>query len=369
VLLQLACKDNGAGPLPPAKDPRTYTFTLDTLAYPNAGQTSMYDIARTAANNVFTVGHNSSSRAGTMYRFDGKTRETTDYTRKEEGSFVDGLPNEEKSFLSRFSFEVGLKYSNSPWKNYNAYMESQVRRYEYLPDYSDARGSWDKVNGDHTYNGVISFEVIPKFSFLLGYDLTTINPNTQYEYDDQGFIRYTTRRIENWKSQIHGIGAGIRYLTALSPRSNIFLSLDVKRYRTNLDLDWARVDYFNGEWRFERRIGANLSANTVGWNVVIGADWALVDFISLVAEVSYRRIKFDDLKGTASYSSFANDYAGEHFDYVVRLTNNPDYFGVSAVEANGLSYLLPAQDRYVDSPSRGLDLSGVGISIGLKISF
>lgn len=84
VSLILACEKSPTGP-EPFKDPRTYTFTIDTLAYPDAFQTNMQDIAGTSANNVFAVGFNSMSSAGAMYRFDGRSWRTTGFHMTEGG--------------------------------------------------------------------------------------------------------------------------------------------------------------------------------------------------------------------------------------------------------------------------------------------
>jgi hypothetical protein len=69
-----------------------YAFTVDTLAYPSyASQTNMYAITGTSSSNVFTVGHNSSSAAGSMFRFDGARWRTTGFSREEGGPISGSL--------------------------------------------------------------------------------------------------------------------------------------------------------------------------------------------------------------------------------------------------------------------------------------
>ncbi|MBI2429585.1 MAG: hypothetical protein HYV29_12480 [Ignavibacteriales bacterium] len=70
-LLFPGCKDE---PVKPEiiKDPRTYTWTLDTLAYPGSFQTSMTDIWGCSPNDVYVVGHNDQNR-GLMWHFDGSS--------------------------------------------------------------------------------------------------------------------------------------------------------------------------------------------------------------------------------------------------------------------------------------------------------
>jgi hypothetical protein len=67
--LTLTCEKSPTGP-EPIKDPRTYTWTIDTLAYPGSFQTTMQDIWGSSANDVYVVGHNDQNR-GKMWHFDG----------------------------------------------------------------------------------------------------------------------------------------------------------------------------------------------------------------------------------------------------------------------------------------------------------
>jgi len=69
VLLSLTCDKSPTGP-EPVKDPRTYTWTIDTLAYPGSFQTAMRDIWGSSPNDVYVVGHNDQNR-GLMWHFDG----------------------------------------------------------------------------------------------------------------------------------------------------------------------------------------------------------------------------------------------------------------------------------------------------------
>jgi len=56
---------------PPIKNPREYTWTIDTLSYPGSLQTLLSSIWASSPHDVYVVGHN--ERAfGKMYRYDGK---------------------------------------------------------------------------------------------------------------------------------------------------------------------------------------------------------------------------------------------------------------------------------------------------------
>ena len=58
-------------PVKPVKNPREYTWTIDTLFYPTGLQTSMYSIWGSSPDNMYTVGHSGDIR-GQAWHYDGK---------------------------------------------------------------------------------------------------------------------------------------------------------------------------------------------------------------------------------------------------------------------------------------------------------
>ena len=71
-LLTLTCrKSSPVEPAePPPKDPRTYTWTVDTLSHPGSYQTEMLDIWGSSSTDVYTVGHNDQN-SGLIWHFNG----------------------------------------------------------------------------------------------------------------------------------------------------------------------------------------------------------------------------------------------------------------------------------------------------------
>ncbi len=59
------------------KDPSKYTWTVDTLA--GTFQTAMRSIWGSSPTNIYIVGHNDQPGPGTMFRFNGKTWNTTGF--------------------------------------------------------------------------------------------------------------------------------------------------------------------------------------------------------------------------------------------------------------------------------------------------
>ncbi len=89
ISLQIGCKDKIVDP--PVKNPREYTWTVDTIAYPGSFQTMMTDIWASSSNNVYIVGHNDQPGPGTMFRYDGKNWKTTKFHQAEGGQISGAL--------------------------------------------------------------------------------------------------------------------------------------------------------------------------------------------------------------------------------------------------------------------------------------
>ena len=89
VLLQLSCKDKGTEPPLPLKNPREYTWTIDTLAYPGSFQTAMRDIWGSSPTDVYVVGHNDRG-FGKMFHYDGKEWKPVGLNYPIEGGAIEG---------------------------------------------------------------------------------------------------------------------------------------------------------------------------------------------------------------------------------------------------------------------------------------
>ena len=109
ALLNTAC-NHSTEPLE-IKDPRAYTWTVDTLDYPGSFQTMMLRIWGSSPSNVYVVGDNDQPGPGTMFRFDGRRWSTTGFYATEGGSiagtveFIDIC-----GFASNSVFAVGDRF-------------------------------------------------------------------------------------------------------------------------------------------------------------------------------------------------------------------------------------------------------------------
>jgi hypothetical protein len=89
TVLLTGCKKDNVVDIQPVKDPRTYTWTADTLGYPGAYQTLMSNIWGSSHNDVFVVGHSSMGGSGSMWQYDGKSWSNVRLTTA-EGGYVEG---------------------------------------------------------------------------------------------------------------------------------------------------------------------------------------------------------------------------------------------------------------------------------------
>lgn len=85
LVILSTCSDNPAGPDGGSEDPRLYTWSVDTLAFPNSLQTLMDKIWGSSPNNVYVVGHNERG-FGMMYHYNGTNWQPTGLPRLDAGS-------------------------------------------------------------------------------------------------------------------------------------------------------------------------------------------------------------------------------------------------------------------------------------------
>ncbi len=106
-LFVTSCKKNEVVAPPAPKDPRTYTWTIDTLAYPGSLQTIMTDIWGSAPNDVCIAGHNDGGPAK-IYHFDGNSWSPVDMPRPT--GILDGI----YGFAPNDIWAVGDKTTPNP---------------------------------------------------------------------------------------------------------------------------------------------------------------------------------------------------------------------------------------------------------------
>lgn len=109
LLFLQQCSNPTGPPINEIKDPRNYSWTIDTLFYPTSIQTNMRSIWGSAANNVYAVGYSDEVR-GTVWRFDGNSWKNFDYLT----SGVNYDFGEVYGFSANDIWMAGTRYDNNP---------------------------------------------------------------------------------------------------------------------------------------------------------------------------------------------------------------------------------------------------------------
>jgi len=109
VFIALSCKDTPPEP-PVHKDPRTYTWTVDTLSYPGSVQTIMTGIWGSSPSNLYVVGHNDQAR-GLMWHFDGTSWSPVRLTVIDGGPITGSISlSAIRGFAANDVFAVGARF-------------------------------------------------------------------------------------------------------------------------------------------------------------------------------------------------------------------------------------------------------------------
>lgn len=225
VMFLIGCNDNGID-VNPAKDPRTYMWTADTLGYPGSFQTLMYDMWGSSPKDVYVVGHNSSNGNGVMWHYDGNEW-TNMKLLTSEGGYIEGAidltsvygfsstdiyaageriigynPNPPPNFIDS---SLIIHYDGTAWRKVNVY-NGRLLGDIYGNSASDIwAGGWDKKM--YHYNGS-SWEIdsinisVPNGYF---FQISSISSNnskmylTAYSNNDNTAdeIRYFFKRENN----------------------------------------------------------------------------------------------------------------------------------------------------------------------------
>jgi len=115
---------------PPLKNPREYTWTIDTLAYPGSIQTLMYDVWASSPQDVYVVGHNERA-GGRMWHYDGRAWTSVKLHILEGGPFTNiGTLSGVQGFRSNDIFVTGEKVYQNTNPPPNFLDSSLVLRYD-----------------------------------------------------------------------------------------------------------------------------------------------------------------------------------------------------------------------------------------------
>jgi len=247
------CKKANVVDTKPIKDPRTYTWTADTLWFPGSYQTLMTRIWGSSPKDVYVVGHCSSDNNGVMWHFDGNKWENVLLStgiHADDWGAIGGL-------YSIYGFSsTDIYAAGSRIVGYNPNPPPTFTDSNLIIHYDGS--TWKRVN---TYNGSIVADL---------YGITSSDvwaggaKNTLYHYNGSSWIKdsvhvtvptdyyFSIGSISTYNSNYYMVGANINDNTG-STTTYFF-----KRLNNN----WAIQDsFFNADFQFGLRLNQSKLAD------------------------------------------------------------------------------------------------------------
>jgi hypothetical protein len=195
------CKKDSVGPQPP-KNPREYTWAVDTLAYPGSLQTLMRSIWGPSNTDIYICGHND-QRFAKMYHWNGSGWTNVKLHVSEGGPFVSlASLSTVFGFLTQGVYAVGalgpdfnpflIHFNGAQWREIT------------VPDGRGLQSIWGRSPGEIWIGGMEGF--------LARYDGSHFTPeSTPYTFDSAG--------MDIQVSQITGDASTAHLVLAVSPDS------------------------------------------------------------------------------------------------------------------------------------------------------
>ncbi|MBC8182650.1 hypothetical protein H8E88_16240 [candidate division KSB1 bacterium] len=320
------------------KNPRQYSWTMDTLAYPESFQTSMREIWGSSANNVYVVGHNSQGSNGIMFHFNG----TIWYDVKlgiNHGGLIPGAIDLRAIFGFAVDdiWAVGHRYKNNPTPPPNYLRLSLIIHYD--------GNQWREfeVEGGNSLQDVWGYS--PTDVWAGGIEGTLFHFNgTSWETIDMP--------QNNWFFSFSGFSENDIHAVAYEFDS---LSVSTYYYMQWDGSEWKIEDKFKESHQYPDKFGINLFA-------VEDQLFSAGDGIFQKTSSGWERIFYEphtylrDIKGSSTDNLFAvgnfgavyhfngqdwhrfNQFASNEIHYNASWTDDKEVFIVGV--GNGKSYVL-----------------------------
>ena len=259
-------------------------------------------------------------------------------------------------------------YAYQPLDNFNRYVDFTLNRVNYDPYFGSPTGSAEKIKGNATIEGVLSYRLIGGLEVHGVVSQTMTSGNTSMSYYRYGTIPQDVTRNADFRVLQYGLGGGYRFL--IGDDAQLRLSGSYLRAR--------------GTWGFEYRrstsselesMTGDLKQTVNSWRVGVGFSVCVVGPMFFTLETEYRNLKFTNLEGmaTSNYVAPASSYAHPPQDVHVHLAEADTYFGVRSDE---LATTIPFDPPYIwtsswptDFRRATVDLSGFTLKGGLTLEF
>ena len=274
---------------------------------------------------------------------------------------------------SRVSVSASGSYYFVPWKKYNESMKLVEDAIQYSPSYQNPRGALESINGDGTAGFTVSYRIYSGLSLLLSSSYLTGGGAFDVTYGTSYLFQTTQKvRLHVWE---HGVG--LRFTQPVSKDVSVSVfGLAVRSFGTLL------FDFHFQPQSWNEHFSADLRDKR--WSATSGIDiqYRVFDDFSLVSSLEYRWLTFPELQGNGTYTESMDVSASEpsySSGFSAQLGEADGYFGLMIPSRFGgyvpiqilhtLWSMTPAQQWWYTEKPTALDLSGIGIRIGIQYEF
>lgn len=269
---------------------------------------------------------------------------------------------------SRLSVSLLAGYHYAPWTSYNHAMQVAQQYINADPTYVNPRGSFEKVNGDVSFDGIVSYRVIRQLSVYGILSHTTTGGRMSLQ-TSSGMIERAEQDID---LGVFEYGLGLNVGHDFGEAIRFWASGSYSWARGTLSYEFATLQYGFRQLSWS----AEFTNNTNSWRLNLGATAIVAGPVAIQFSTEYRWLRFDTFEGTADerYADQANpgnpyEYKGTFHTYLAEKSN---YFGLnergSQVNPTDFYWANTPYDAAFPQPAV-FDLSGFGVKGGIVIEF
>jgi hypothetical protein len=282
--------------------------------------------------------------------------------------------------LNRLSVSTNAAYHYAPWKAYNTSLSLAQDAIRYSPQYPNPSGQLERILGDASYDVTFAYRIVSSFSLVISAGILRVESNDSFRYILANPVYVNGATILNGERSIQQdlafntphFGLGMRYTAEVTSVLQVSVSAVVEKYSGSLRFNYR--DEFPG---YVNLYDADLKQSRLGARVACTASLAFDKSFSIIAGIDYRWLKFPNLNGDGTYTSTYSNLVASSHPFNAQLGEGGGYFGLYVSDDQFLvsPYILhsmwsgSAALPWSYTRPTGLDLSGVGMTIGFQYAF